>query len=75
MDILSEEFARKAAAAGDRARLELLSRGLPVFYEDPKTGLDVMEQPDGRRFEIRYIPNSPGPNNYQIVREIVSPAA
>jgi hypothetical protein len=46
-DILSDEFAAQAAAAGERARLDALAKGVPVFDEDPKTGLDIMEQPDG----------------------------
>jgi hypothetical protein len=34
-----------------------------------------MEQPDGRRFEIRYIPNAPGETNHEVVRELSSRAA
>jgi hypothetical protein len=75
IDILSDEFAVQAAAAGESARLEALARGVPVFYEDPQSGLDVMELPDGRRFEIRFIPNAPGEQNYDVVREIAAPAA
>jgi hypothetical protein len=26
-----------------------------------------MEQPDGRRFEIRYIPGAPGDRNFEVV--------
>ncbi len=74
LDILSDEFAAQAAAAGDRARLDALAR-VPVFYEDPQSGLDVMEQPDGRRFEIRFIPNAPGEQNYEVIREIAATAA
>ena len=40
MDILSDEFAAQAAAAGERARLDALARGVPVFYEDPQSGLE-----------------------------------
>ena len=72
---MSEEFAAQAAAAGNRARLDALARGVSVFYEDPATGLDVMERPDGRRFEVRYIPNAPAERNYEIIREIAVPAA
>lgn len=75
MDIFSDEFAAQAFEAGNRARLDLLARGIPVFYRDSVSKLEIMERPDGRRFEIRYIPNSPGEQNYEIIREIVAPAA
>ena len=75
MDIFSDEFAAQAMAAGNRARIDALARSVPVFYEDPETGLDVMHCPDGRRFEIRFIPNAPDDRNYEIVREIAAPAA
>jgi hypothetical protein len=67
MDILSDEFARAAAVAGDQARRDALARGVPVFYRDPVLGVEVMEQPDGRRFEIRYIPGALGDRNYEVV--------
>lgn len=73
--ILSDEFAAQTAAAGERARLDALAKGVPVFYEDRQSGLDIMEHPDGRRFEIRFIPNAPGDQNYEIIREIAAPAA
>jgi hypothetical protein len=34
-----------------------------------------MEQPDGRRFEIRFIPGAPSGENYEIVRELSRRAA
>jgi hypothetical protein len=74
-DILSDEFAAQAAAAGNRARLDLLARGIPVFYRDPITKVELMEMPDGRRFEIRYIPNAPAERNYEVIRQIAAPAA
>jgi hypothetical protein len=46
-----------------------LAAGLPVFYLD-KDGLDVMEQPDGRRFEIRWIPGAPSGSNYEVLGEL-----
>ena len=67
MEILSDEFARAAGAAGDQARRDALARGVTVFYRDPVLGVDVMEQPDGRRFEIRYIPGAPGDRNFEVV--------
>jgi hypothetical protein len=42
---------------------------LPVFYLDAD-GLEVMELPDGRRFEICWIPRAPSGKNYEIVREL-----
>ncbi len=75
MDWVSEEFVRQVGEAGNRARLDLLAHGIPVFYRDPRTKLDIMEQPDGRRFEIRYIPGGPAERNYEVIREIAAPAA
>jgi hypothetical protein len=34
-----------------------------------------MEQPDGKRFEIRFRPGAPGEENYEIVRELPATAA
>lgn len=52
-----------------------LARGVPVFYRDPQSKLEIMERPDGHRFEIRYISNAPGEQNYEVIREIAAPAA
>jgi len=35
----------------------------------------VMELPDGRRFEISWIPGAPSGSNYEIVRELKVRAA
>ncbi len=70
----SMEFHEAMYAAGRRAFEETLAAGLPVFYRD-NTGLNVMEQPDGRRFEIRWIPGAPAGENYEIVRELKQSAA
>ena len=70
LDIFSEEFSRQAAEAGDRARLQLLKQGISVCYLDPEFGVDVMEYPDGRKMEIRFIPGAPGDRNYEIIREL-----
>jgi len=75
LDIFSEEFTRQAEAAWDRAIKETLAKGIPVFYREHRTGLEIMEQPDGRRFEIRYIPGAPRDSNYEIVRELPARAA
>jgi hypothetical protein len=70
LDILADEFTRGAEAAWDRARDEALARGVPVFYRDHGTGVEIMQQPDGRRFEVRFIPGAPRGRNYEIVREL-----
>ena len=59
-------FAQEAYAAGHAAFLETLAAGLPVFYLDD--GVELMERPDGRRFEIRWIADASYPNNYDIIR-------
>jgi hypothetical protein len=41
---------------------ETLAAGLPVFYVDSE-GLNVMQLPDRRRFEIRWIPGAPSGEN------------
>jgi hypothetical protein len=69
-DIFSEEFSRQAAEDGNQARLQLLKQGIPVFYRDEEINSYVMEQSDGRKFEIRYLPGAPGDCNYEIVREL-----
>jgi hypothetical protein len=70
LDIFTNEFTREAEAAWDSARDEALAQGVPVFYRDHGSGLDIMEQPDGRRFEIRLIAGAPREHNYEIVREL-----
>jgi hypothetical protein len=70
-----EEFTRHAQEATRAAREESLALGIPVFYRDPRAGMDLMEQPDGRRFEIRYIAGAPRERNYEIVRELAANAA
>jgi hypothetical protein len=66
-------IAFKAAAA--QARNDALAAGVPVFYRDSATGLEVMEQPGGRKFEIRYVPGAPRDRNYEVLREIGRSAA
>jgi hypothetical protein len=75
LDILSDEFTREAEAAWDRARDEALAQGVPVFYRDHRTGLEIMQQSDGRRFEMRFISGAPRGRNYEIVRELSASAA
>jgi hypothetical protein len=65
----SAEFDEAVRAAGRRAFEATLAEGLPVFYLDDD-GLNVMQEPDGRKFEIRWIPGAPSGSNYEIVREL-----
>jgi len=60
---------------GARARLETLKAGVPVFYRDWKQNLDVMEQPDGRKFEVYFISGAPRESNYRVIRELDETAA
>jgi hypothetical protein len=73
-EFASKEFDDAVRAAGRRAFEETLAAGLSVFYLDDE-GLDLMEQPDGRRFEIRWIPGAPSGENYEILREVKKRAA
>jgi hypothetical protein len=69
-DILGDDFTALVKAAGARAREETLRAGVPVFYRDPESGLEVMEQPDGRRFEIRFLFGAPRERNFEVLREL-----
>ena len=71
----SQEFIAEIVSAGARARLETLQAGVPVFYRDRKLRLDVMEQPDGRKFEVCYIAGASRENNYRVIRELYGTAA
>ena len=73
-EFASEEFHEAVRAATRKAFEETLAAGLSVFYLDDE-GLDVMEQPDGRRFEICWIPGAPAGENFRILREIKKRAA
>jgi hypothetical protein len=75
LDIFSDEFTLEAEAAWERARQEALALDVSVFYRDHRTGVEIMEQPDGRRFEIRFIAGAPRGRNYEIVREWSANAA
>ena len=70
----SPEFDQAAYAAGHKAFLDTLASGFPVFYLD-RDGVEVKELPDGRRFEIRWIPGAPCGENYEVVRELQARAA
>lgn len=73
-DYTGDSFDQAAWAASHRAFDETLAAGLPVFYLDGD-GLDVMECPNGRRFEIRWIPGAQSGHNYEVVRELKARAA
>lgn len=68
--IFSEEFNDQVQAAFVQAREETLAHGVAVFYRDDKTGIEVMERPDGRFFEIRYNPGAPRERIYDVIREL-----
>jgi hypothetical protein len=68
-DFASSEFDDAVRVAGRRAFKATLAAGLPVFYLD-RGGLNVMEQPDGRKFEIRWIEGAPSGSNYEILGEL-----
>ncbi len=74
-EFFSEAFTAAIIAAGSRARLETLQAGVPVFYWDRKQNLEVMEQPDGRKFEVCYIAGAPRESNYRLIRELDLTAA
>jgi hypothetical protein len=75
LDIFANNFDAEIEAASVGARLETLAAGVPVFYLDSATGLDLLEYPDGRRFEIRYIAGASRERNYEVLREIGKSAA
>ena len=72
-DFCSTLFDDAVRAAGRKAFAETIAAGLPVFYVDGE-GLNVMERADGRRFEIRWLPDAPSGENYKIIRELAAHA-
>jgi hypothetical protein len=73
-DFLSSEFDEAVYQAGHRAFQATIAAGLPVFYLDDDDS-EVMRLPDGRKFEIRWIPGAPSGSNYEVVRELTAAAA
>lgn len=67
---LGDDFIASVISAGACARIETLLAGVPVFYRDVKRNIELMERPNGKKFEIRYIPGAPGNRNYEIIREL-----
>jgi len=74
-DTLGDDFTAAVRTAGARAREETLKAGVPVFYRDSASGLEIMEQPDGRRFEICYLASALRERNYEVLRELGRTAA
>jgi hypothetical protein len=70
-----DRFSAAIVAAGSRARLETLKAGLAFFCRNWKQNLDVMEQPDGRKFEVCFIAGAPRESNYKVIRELDPTAA
>jgi hypothetical protein len=73
-NILSDDFAQAAAAAGRMARLDALASGHSVVFVD-HCGRYVEELPDGRRFEIRLDASRPRESHRIVVCEMASNAA
>jgi hypothetical protein len=69
MDIFSDEFDQAVKAAAAKARQESFDLGLPVLSHDYESGIDILEQADGRKFQIRFLPCDKG-CKYEIVREL-----
>lgn len=69
----SREFDEAVRAVAQRAFNDTLAAGLPVFYVDAD-GINVMQLPDGSRFEIRWLPGAPSGQNYEKVRELTARA-
>jgi hypothetical protein len=74
-EIFSDEFDAAVKSACVRAREETLKAGVPIFYRDAAAGIDVMEQTDGRKFQIRFVAGAPRESNYEVVGEIGRTAA
>ena len=72
---LHDEFTTAVRAAGARARIATLAAGIPVFYRDPTLKVDIMEEPTGRKFEIRFFNSGSSDQNYEVLRELDEPAA
>jgi hypothetical protein len=74
-DSFGNEVTAAFQTAAAQARTDSLAAGVPIFYRDSATGLEVMEQPGGRKFEIRYIPGAPRDRNYEVLHELGRSAA
>jgi hypothetical protein len=74
-EFFGESFSAAIISAGARARLDTLKAGIPVFYRDWKQNLDVMELPDGRKFEVTFVDGAPRESNYRVIRQLDDTAA
>jgi hypothetical protein len=74
-DFLGDDFTVKVQAACTRAREETLKAGISVFYRDTRENIDVLEEPNGRKFEIRFLADAPRDRNYEVLRELGKTAA
>lgn len=74
LNIFSDEFAAAAAMAGLTARQEALAAGHAVVFRD-ELGRYVREMPDGRLFEIRFLPGQPRESHIEVLGELSTAAA
>ncbi len=65
-----DDFKVAVCAAGNQARLDTLAAGVSVFYLDGRRNIKVMEEPSGRKFEIRFVKNTLNDRNYEVAREL-----
>jgi hypothetical protein len=71
----SDELTAAVVSGCVSARLQTLKAGIPMFYRDAKEDIYIMEQPDGRKFEVRLIPGAPRERNYEVLLELGQSAA
>lgn len=67
-DLTLEALAEAADGAAADAIAELRADGVPIFYREG--GVDIREDPDGRRVQIEYTGLERGA--YRVVRELVA---
>ena len=72
---LGDDFTEQVVAAIVHAREQTLKAGVPVFYRDAESNIEIMEHPDGRKFKIVFIDGAPRDSNYRVVRELGQTAA
>jgi len=72
-NILTEDFAQAAAAAGLRARRNALAAGHTVVFVD-NFGRYVEELPDGTRLEVRLHPGKKRESHLETLGELSTPA-
>ena len=65
-----EAFKEAICRAGAQARIETLRAGVPVFYKDRNLNVDLVEYPNGQKFEIRFLERARNGQNYEVVREL-----